>query len=325
MLLFALSFLVGGRRVCSEMLVVFQISYAGLLTLPGLTPLFAALTSLSYASNGYNVLYSTQLRPFEDALASSSLKAAGLYSQFLFNFNAGALFILLPLLVGAVLLLLAKAKRFDSEEARQKVQRAGALAMGEYAFSGLVFGGCAVGVAAVLEVRFGMAEVASMGGMLSLVAAAVLLALYPIYGFARAMRREAFAEYNEALLRDVRASLAFQLAYFYLGLASAAVLCLSPPSIANGLACALSLLFFVATLSRPLFRKPADKYRTQLNLLSIVLLQLPFVLAHWQGGSNASSNDDMVLAAPLAVGLVLSLNFAGNLAFLIYELYKKVR
>lgn len=132
------------------MLVVFQTAYFGLLALPSLTPLFASLVSLSHSTNGYNILYSAELRPFEDSLASSSLKAAGLYSQFLFNLNTGALFVLLPLLAGLTLLIIAKAKRFDSDETRTKLQKAGEAAVGEHAFAGLVFAGCAVGVAAVL-------------------------------------------------------------------------------------------------------------------------------------------------------------------------------
>ena len=152
----------------------------------------------------------------------------------------------------------------------------------------------------------------------------MLLALYPVYGLARVLKREAFAEYNQVLLRDSGASLAFQVAYFYLGLATAAVLCLSPPAVANCLACALPLAFFVATLARPLFRKPADKYRSQLNLLSIVLAQLPCVLA-LRLPSNATDDEDLALMAPLFTALVLLINFTANCAFLAYEVYKIIR
>lgn len=68
-----------------------------------------------------------------------------------------------------------------------------------------------------------------------------------------------------------------------------------------------------------------DKYRTQLNLLSIVFGQIPFLYVNFQEGSNSSSNDDNVLMIPLAVGLVLFINFMGNLSFLSYEIYKKIR
>ena len=112
-LLLALGFCLGCKRIASEMLVVFQTAYFGLLPLSALTPLFAALTALARSTNGHNLLYSSQLRPFDDSLASSSLKAMGLYSQFLFNLNAGALPVLLAILVGLVLLALAKAARFE--------------------------------------------------------------------------------------------------------------------------------------------------------------------------------------------------------------------
>lgn len=171
------------------MLVVFQISYASLLTVPKITPLFSSLTSLSYANNGYNAMYSVDLRPFEDTLAGSMLKGAILYSQFLYNFNTGMLFILVPIIAGTLILIFSKIKRFDNDESLKKVERAGALALGEHAYAGLVFGGCVISISAMLEIKYGMSEMGSLEGMMSLVAAAVLLSLYPIYGLVRAKKR----------------------------------------------------------------------------------------------------------------------------------------
>ena len=59
-----LTFFVGSKRISTEMLTVIQIAYASLLTAPKISPLFASITSLSAANNGFNILYSTELRPF---------------------------------------------------------------------------------------------------------------------------------------------------------------------------------------------------------------------------------------------------------------------
>lgn len=325
MILLILTFIFGCKRISTEMLVVFQISYASLLTVPKISPLFSSLTSLSYANNGYNIMYNTDLRPFEDTLINSKLKGAILYSQFLYNFNTGILFILAPFLVGIVILIISKIKRFDDDESAKKVKNAGALALGEYVFAGLVFGGCVIAVSAILEIKYGINEMASLGGQISLVAAAILLSLYPIYGLARVKWRLAFEEYNEVLLKNVSMSIVFQTIYFYLGLISGAIICMCSLSFVNCIICVLPLLLYLITIKNPLFRKPMDKFRTQLNLLSIIFGQIPFFYVNIQNRSNSSDNEDIVLMIPLTVGLVLFINFMANLSFLLYEIYKKIR
>lgn len=165
----------------------------------------------------------------------------------------------------------------------------------------------------------------SLVGMMSLIAAAILLALYPIYGLARVKKRLAFEEYNAVLMKDISMSIVFQLAYFYLGLISGVIICMCPLFFVNCIVCVLPLIFFIVTLKQPLFRKPMDKFRTQLNLLTIIFGQIPFIYANIQGGSNSNNSDDLVLMIPLTVGLVLSINFLGNLSFIIYEIYKKIK
>ena len=71
-----LTLFVGSKRISTEMLTVIQVAYASLLTAPKVSPLFSAVTSLSAANNGYNLMYSTQLRPFEDTLVGSRAKGA---------------------------------------------------------------------------------------------------------------------------------------------------------------------------------------------------------------------------------------------------------
>lgn len=216
--------------------------------MPKITPLFSSLTSLSYANNGYNIMYNTDLRPFEDTLVNSKLKGAVFYSQFIYNFNTGILFILAPLLVGIVIMIVSKIKNFDDDETAKKVAKAGALALGEYVFAGLVFGGCVIAVSAILEMQYGMSEMTTLGGQISLVTAAVLLVMYPIYGLARVKRRLAFEEYNEVLLRNVNMAVAFQTVYFYLGVVSGVIVCMCPLSFVNCFVCVLPLLLYATTI-----------------------------------------------------------------------------
>jgi hypothetical protein len=67
--LFLLSLLVGGKRVIVEMLMVIQITYISLISVPEISPMFSAVSTLSTANNGYNILYNPSLRPFEDTLS----------------------------------------------------------------------------------------------------------------------------------------------------------------------------------------------------------------------------------------------------------------
>ena len=129
-----------------------------------------------------------------------------------------------------------------------------------------------------------MAEMGSTVGMMSLLAAAIFLALYLIYGVVRAKRILLFEEYDSALL-DEGFSLVFHLGYFYLGLLTGALLCsLSSFPLVNCVAAAVPLCMYLATLAKPIFRKQIDKVRTQLNLLTIVFLQVPFLYVNLRDG-----------------------------------------
>lgn len=67
--LLLIGLVIGGKRIAVEMIVVIEVTYVGLITVPNLTPMFTALTALSTVANGYNVLYSNSMRPFEDVLS----------------------------------------------------------------------------------------------------------------------------------------------------------------------------------------------------------------------------------------------------------------
>lgn len=94
-----------------ELVIVIQMTYVGLITVPDLTPIFAALTALSTVNNGYNILYSHSLRPFEDTLDDSRNKGVEMYSQFLYNLNSGLTFVIIPLLIGIIALIISKARK----------------------------------------------------------------------------------------------------------------------------------------------------------------------------------------------------------------------
>lgn len=103
LILFLLSFIFGSKRISTEMLVVIQIAYASIITAPKITPMISALTSLSPAYNGFNILYSSSLRPFEDTLIPYNIKGMDIYSQFLYNLNLGLIIIVIPLISALIL------------------------------------------------------------------------------------------------------------------------------------------------------------------------------------------------------------------------------
>lgn len=69
MAMLLVGYIVGGKRVAAEALVVLQVAYASLLTVPKISPMFVGLEPLSVAGNGINMLYDPYLRPFEDVLS----------------------------------------------------------------------------------------------------------------------------------------------------------------------------------------------------------------------------------------------------------------
>ena len=170
-----------------------------------------------------------------------------------------------------------------------------------------------------------MAEMGSTVGMMSLLATAIFLVLYLIYGVVRAKRILLFEEYDSVLL-DEGFSLGFHLGYFYLGLFTGALLYgLRSFPLVNCIAAVLPLLMYFTTLAKPIFRKQMDRSRTQLNLLTIVLLQVPSLYVNLRDGQAYSSNSDAVLLVPMTVGILLLINFLVNFAFIVYEIIKKVR
>ncbi len=165
----------------------------------------------------------------------------------------------------------------------------------------------------------------SGAGMLSALVTAVLLVLYAAYGFVRAKGVFLFEEYSAALLSE-DAALAFHLVHFYLGLCTGALLCaLSAFAWVNCAAAVLPLSLYFVTVARPLFRKQMDRVRTQLNLLTMVLLQAPFLYVNLRDGEAFYGTNDAVLLVPVTVAVLLFVNFAVNLSFVVYEIIKKVR
>lgn len=71
------------------------------------------------------------------------------YSQLIYNVNVGLIFIFLPLLVGAFASILKCIKSFK-EETIKKLEKVQRLSLGEYTFTGLIVGGCSIGLASVL-------------------------------------------------------------------------------------------------------------------------------------------------------------------------------
>jgi len=119
LLLLILSFFIGGKRIVVEMLMVFQVSFVSLITIPIVTPMFSAVRTLALINNGYNMLAGSSMRPVEDLLSDERVKAMQLYSQFLYNFNTGILFVAIPLISGLILLILSKICNYNQEKLKK--------------------------------------------------------------------------------------------------------------------------------------------------------------------------------------------------------------
>jgi hypothetical protein len=242
-----------------------------------------------------------------------------LYSQFLYNLNTGMAVVVVPLVIGVVGLLVGAIGKCSG------VKKVGRYALREYTFVGLMFTGSIAGGAVVLELRWGMGEMESTLGMLSLVAAAALLALYPLYLILRVRITQCFPEYK-AILKNNKFSMGFHLAYFLLGLAEGALLCAyGTYPLINCAAAALPFTLFLIALLKPVFKKQLDHYRTLLNLLTLTFLQVPFLYANFSPNLDYASESDLSVMMPLFLAVLLFINFLANLTWFVYLLVKRVR
>jgi hypothetical protein len=111
--LLLLSYFLGGKMIFAEAAMLLQLSWAELLSVPRLTPLYAAVAYLYPSFNPVNPLFLSTTSLLEDSTADARLKGAKFFTQFAANFNFGSAFVLLPLLIGLVLNLLSRVKAFS--------------------------------------------------------------------------------------------------------------------------------------------------------------------------------------------------------------------
>ncbi len=247
-----------------------------------------------------------------------------MYSQFLYNLNSGLLFIIGPILAGFIALIVSKTRKAN-EESAAKAKRFYESALGEYLFVGLAYCGCIGGAATVLEIRFGMSDIASMSGLMSLAACGLLLLLYLLATVLRSKCEEWFEEYSACLIKG-NLRLAFQLVCFLLWLFAGAFLCaFNTLTYVNSYIAATFLLIYCITLIWPIFKRPLDRYRTQLNLLTIAFAQLPYLYANTYPTIQGADDDSMDLMGPAITVFLLLINFLTNLTYFVYEAIKKGR
>jgi hypothetical protein len=136
------------------MIIIPQIAFIKILTLPFISPIEQALSNLRFSFNGIDTEALLSIRSFDDVLANPKLKGAHLYSQFICNFNVGVLLILLPIVIGLIALLISRI--VTDEEKSKRYREVSYSFLGSLVFSGLMFGGVAVGFGLLLEIQFGM-------------------------------------------------------------------------------------------------------------------------------------------------------------------------
>lgn len=276
--LFLVSYFLGGMPIFAEILMLLQLSWAELLSVPRLTPLYAAVAYLYPSFNPINPVFITTSL-LEDSTADPRLKGAKFFTQFAANFNFGVAFILIPPFIGIFFKLLSHLKSL-SEERRMKLQRWSELALGEYTFAGLTYASVAVGTSTALQIRNGFLDTASTLGLASIGLMAVFTVLYIVFGLIVVKRRLWLGECSAMLVVESKAAVGFQLGYFYLGLIAGFMLGYFGEWVyVHVLVGSLALALFIWTLSSNLFIKNTHKYRVQLNLIAFILLQLPYSYA----------------------------------------------
>ena len=120
--------------------------------------------------------------------------------------------------------------------------------------------------------HFGFAKSSAIGLALMF----ITLLGFVIFGVLRCKCPQYFGEFDNMLIKDSSFSLLFHTVYFYFGIC-ASILYFQFYSFAyiSFVVCTIALCLYVLTLMMPIFRKNIDRYRTQLNLLTLAVLQIP--------------------------------------------------
>jgi uncharacterized membrane protein len=87
----------------------------------------------------------------------------------------------------------------------------------------------------------------------------------------------------------------------------------------------IALIFYVITLFTSIYKKQIDHYRTQLNLLTLVLIQIPFFYSNIHSGYEYKEESDLVILLPSLLAVLLAINFLVNISFFVYLFVKKIR
>ena len=206
-------------RVAAEGLMVAQVVYVGLASVPTLTPMHSTLTALSAANNPYNIFYSSSFRPFDDPLLPNRLRGTEFYAHYLFNVNTSLVFVLLPIVLG-LFLFFVRFCRCVGESKQEKVKAVCRRLLGEYAFAGLTLVGCAAAASSVLEIKFGLSDIEN--GLMSVVACGIVGFLLLLYDILFLVLNEKFGEYRDILIGG-QPRILFALLYFALGPIAGAV------------------------------------------------------------------------------------------------------
>lgn len=83
------------------------------------------------------------------------------------------------------------------------------------------------------------------------------------------------------------------------------------------------LLFFALWL-KPIYQKVRDRVRVQINLLVLIIAQVPFLMAQINPDYSYSSPTNMQLMLPIFGPIFLSINFLVNLSIFIYQCVRKL-
>ena len=153
-------------------------------------------------------------------------------------------------------------------------------AITEFTFAGVTIVGCVYGCSTVLELSFAVTDTAQ-SGMASVVFCVLVSLFIAAYAVLWLRCSEQFGEYYDILATDkTTIQVAFTFLYEYCGVALgiAAYLLYSVP-LSSLLPITYALVLLAALQFTPIFAKTFDRFRVQTNLLSIVVLHLPYLFA----------------------------------------------
>lgn len=316
--LFFLIGMISGKMIGVEMMAVLQASFVSLVSLQELNPCFKALSSLQLV-NGYNSVSAQDI--MEDSLVPDQPRGIFLYARFLENYNITSVLIFIPLLVGLVVMILSKTALKSKAETLEKVWKR---AVGEYAFTGVLFSGYIVFTSFTLELKYGVNNKIGLWGLGSIVLSLLFVGLFIFYLVFYLLKPEFFGEYTNSFKTDCFSSKFYVIPMLERAIVGCTLVLLLSIPFEAAAAIVVFLVMGIVVLVRSPYSQKYNNRRVILNMVICLCVESIYIW-YRTASVKAKHSSSIAFYLPVLVVVLLILCVIYNSAAIVYQIYRNLQ